>query len=107
MRALLSLPVGVRTIEPRSLAGGLIWFGASEWGVRRGSIASQPACDRLSLPPFSQNRFLPALLNDMLVCMPLPLMPVTGLGRNDAVMPRFAATCRHRSLYSCTWAAGV
>src|SRR4051794_28842374 len=35
MRALFSLPSGMRTIEPRSIAEALIWFGASKCGSRR------------------------------------------------------------------------
>src|SRR6185369_1945729 len=35
MRAERSLPRGMRTMEPRSMAEALIWLGASKWGSRR------------------------------------------------------------------------
>ena len=35
MRAVRSLPIGIRIIEPRSLAETLIWFGASKCGSSR------------------------------------------------------------------------
>src|SRR6185436_2403672 len=35
MRAERSLPRGMRTMEPRSMAEALIWLGASKWGLRR------------------------------------------------------------------------
>jgi len=59
---------------------------------------SQPSLDSPSWPPLAWKRFLPSLVIDMLVCMPLPLTPVTGLGRNDAVQSSRAATCRQSSL---------
>jgi hypothetical protein len=62
------------------------------------AMNSQPAFDRPSLPFLSWKRFTPFFDSDMLVCMPLPLTPVTGLGRNDAVMPSWLATWRARSL---------
>src|SRR6185312_685345 len=34
-RAERSLPRGMRTMEPRSMAEALIWLGASKWGSRR------------------------------------------------------------------------
>ena len=34
-RELFSLPIGMRTIEPRSTAEALIWFGASKCGSSR------------------------------------------------------------------------
>src|ERR1700761_960236 len=34
-RADFSLPIGIRTIEPRSVAEALIWFGASKCGSSR------------------------------------------------------------------------
>src|SRR3984957_20345471 len=34
-RMLFSLPIGMRTIEPRSVADALIWLGASKWGAGR------------------------------------------------------------------------
>jgi hypothetical protein len=72
-RAERSLPRGMRTMEPRSMAEALIWLGASKWGSRRRyeltlelstrqrSVAlarmrlmkSQPAAERPSLPSFS------------------------------------------------------
>ena len=51
--------------------------------------------------------FLPPLLMETLVCMPLPFTPTTGLGRNDAVRPRFVATWRHISLYNWIWSAAA
>jgi hypothetical protein len=35
MRAVRSLPIGIRIIAPRSEAETLIWFGASKCGSRR------------------------------------------------------------------------
>src|SRR3954453_16812326 len=34
-RMLFSLPIGMRTIDPRSTADALIWFGASKCGSSR------------------------------------------------------------------------
>ena len=34
-RELFSLPIGMRTMEPRSTAEAMIWFGASKCGSRR------------------------------------------------------------------------
>jgi len=36
IRADRSFPSGIRTIEPRSIAEALIWFGASKCGSSRG-----------------------------------------------------------------------
>ncbi len=118
MRADFSLPRGIRTIEPRSMADTLIWFGASKCGssrryeftlefrIRQMSLALarmrlmklQPAAEIRSLPLASQKRFTPPRVSDRLVCMPLPFTPVTGFGRKLAVMSSCAATCRQMSL---------
>jgi hypothetical protein len=58
----------------------------------------QPRSERVSCPLASQNRFLPCRDTDMLVCMPLPLTPATGLGRKQAVISIRAATWRESSL---------
>ena len=42
--------------------------------------------------------FLPSLLIDTLVCMPLPFTPTTGFGRKLAVRPILVATWRQISL---------
>ena len=52
----------------------------------------QPSSDSPSSPFASWNRFLPSRVSDRFVCMPLPLTPVTGFGRNDAVM---SSCCGH------------
>jgi hypothetical protein len=70
-------------------------------------MKSHPAFDSWSCPFSSQNRFLPLRAIDTFVCMPLPLMPVTGLGRKQAVISIRAATWRDNSLYSCTWSAAM
>ena len=118
MRALRSLPSGMRTMAPRLFGLALIWLGASKCGssrryaftlelstrqmslalVRMRSMKSQPDLARPSWPFLSWNRFLPPLDSDMFVCMPLPLMPVTGLGRKLAVRSICAATWRQSSL---------
>ena len=111
-RALRSLPIGTRTIEPRSIAEALIWLGASKCGssrryeftlelskrqmslptVRMRSMNCQPSGLSFSGPFGSQNRFLLPLLIETLVCMPLPLTPTTGLGRKLALSPIEFAT---------------
>ena len=50
-------------------------------------MKAQPSLLSFSSPLGSQNRFLPSLLIETLVCMPLPLTPTTGLGRKQAVKP--------------------
>ena len=47
----------------------------------------QPKPLSCSWPFGSQKRFLPFLLTETLVCMPLPLTPTTGFGKKLAVMP--------------------
>src|SRR4026209_1551794 len=104
MRAVRSLPIGMRITEPRSLAETLIWFGASKCGSRRRyeltlelrirqmSLAfarirfrtPQAKLDRPSRPLLSWKAFLPFFAIDMLVWQPLPLTFCTGLGRKDA-----------------------
>src|SRR6516164_9404426 len=99
------LPIGTRTIEPRSVGEALIWFGASKCGSRRRyaltlgfrirqmsracerilSMNSHPKADNCSCPFSSQNRFVLPFEIDTLVCMPLPFTPTTGLGRKLAV----------------------
>src|SRR5262245_14681232 len=96
----------MRTIAPRLFADALIWFGASKCGSRRRyeftdefkirqmsfaevrmrSTKSQPGFESMSGPFASKKVFLPFLLIDRFVCMPLPFTPVTGFGRNEAVM---------------------
>src|ERR1700743_1892640 len=81
-RADFSLPIGMRTIEPRSVAEALIWFGASKCGSRRRYeftlalsrrqmslpwvriLSTKPHAnfEIFSSPLGSQKRFLPALL---------------------------------------------
>src|SRR5580692_9432374 len=117
-RMLFSLPIGMRIIEPRSTGDALIWFGASKCGSRRRyaltlgfsskqrslpwvrilSTNNQPDLLSFSSPFGSQNVFLSSLLMDTLVCMPLPLTPTTGFGRNDAVNPILLATWRQINL---------
>src|SRR5215831_3486561 len=117
-RILFSLPIGMRTMEPRSVGEALIWFGASKCGsnrryaltlafsirqmslawVRIRSMNDQPALLSFSSPLASQNRFLPFLLTETLVCMPLPLTPTTGFGKKEAVSPILVATWRQTSL---------
>src|SRR5215831_10471688 len=117
-RMLLWLPIGMRTIEPRSVGDALIWFGASKCGSRRRyaftlglsgrqislpcvkirSTNAHPLLLNFSCPFGSQKVFVPSLLIETLVCMPLPFTPTTGFGKNDAVMPILVATCRQISL---------
>ena len=59
---------------------------------------SHPALDSWSCPFSSQNRFFPFRATETLVCIPLPLTPVSGLGRKLAVMSIRAATWRDSSL---------
>jgi hypothetical protein len=58
----------------------------------------QPDLESESWPFASKNWFLPPFEIERFVCMPLPLTPVTGLGRKLAVMSMRAATWRQRSL---------
>jgi hypothetical protein len=54
------------------------------WALVEDAVDEVPAgAARPSLPFLSWKRFLPFFASDMLVCMPLPFTPVTGLGRND------------------------
>src|SRR5450631_2802089 len=112
------LPIGTRTIDPRSVADALIWLGASKWGSRRRyeftlgfrirqissawvrmwSMNSHPKAESFSCPFSSQNRFVLPLEIETLVCMPLPLTPTTGLGRKLAVKPMLLAIWRVSSL---------
>src|SRR6202034_149296 len=115
-----SLPIGIRIIDPRSTADALIWLGASKCGssrryaftlelssrqmsfpcVRMRSTNFHPRGDSFSCPFGAQSRFLPPLLIEPLVCIPLPFTPTTGFGKNDAVIPSLVATCRQISLYN-------
>src|SRR3954471_8911322 len=85
MRAERWLPIGMRTIEPRSIGEALISFGASKCGSRRRyaltlelrmrqissallrmrSTYSQAKDERLSSPLGSQKRFFSPLAIDM------------------------------------------
>ena len=59
----------------------------------------QPELRELVLALRIEEQVLAALAQiDRFVCMPLPLTPVTGLGRKLAVMSMRAATCRQTSL---------
>src|ERR1700689_2159760 len=81
-RADFSLPIGMRIIEPRSVAEALIWFGASKCGSRRRYAFTLAFSNRqislpwvrilstnvhaifetFSSPLGSQKRFLPAFV---------------------------------------------
>src|SRR5260221_10504476 len=87
-RELRSLPMGIRTMEPRSTAEAINWLGASKWGSRRRkaltlglstrqmslpavrtrSVKSQANWLIFSSPLGSQKMFLPPLLTLTLVC---------------------------------------
>src|ERR1700744_6312908 len=119
-RADFSFPIGMRTIDPRSVAEALIWFGASKCGSRRryqftlafSSRQISLPCVRMrstnchavfeifSVPFGSQKIFFLFFVIEIFVCMPLPLTPTTGLGRKLAVMPICLATWRQISLYN-------
>ena len=62
------------------------------------STKAQPVLLSFSSPLPSQNKFFPPSLMETLVCIPLPFTPTTGLGRKDAVTPRFVATWRQINL---------
>jgi len=71
-------------------------------------MKSQPAAERPSLPSFLVEEIgRLAGQREGWWCMPEPLMPVTGLGRKHAVIPRRAATCRGEQLVEhATWVGG-
>ena len=75
--------------------------------VRMRSTNSQAHLLIFSSPFGSQKMFLPSLVIETLVCMPLPFTPTTGFGRKQAVSPSCVAIWRQISLYSWIWSAAA
>ncbi len=64
-------------------------------------------CDVGEAELAAKNALWPSLKSDWCVCMPLPLMPNTGLGMNVACTPWSMAICLTTSRYVITLSAMV
>src|SRR5579885_1210254 len=70
---LFSLPMGMRTMEPRSVADALIWFGASKCGSRRRyALTLEFSSRQISLPCVNAVHKVPSKAGEVFLALRVP-----------------------------------